>query len=93
MFACVTHVGCLPASSLTRISSLHVVYCIVNRVVAALVVGSLWVGDMAPAPFLEMEVHLCYCSCCLNNMSAEELKQQLRLVVESLELYHCDVLK
>ena len=93
MFACVTHVGCLPASSLMRISSLHVVYCIVNRVVAALVVGSLWVGDMAPAPFLEMEVHLCYCSCCLNNMSAEELKQQLRLVVESLELYHCDVLK
>jgi hypothetical protein len=60
--------------------------------VAALVMGSLWVGDMAPAPFLDMEVHLCYCSYCLN-MSAEELKQRLRLVVKSLELYHCDILK
>lgn len=93
MFACVTHVGCLPASSLTRISSLHVVFCIVNRMVAALVMGSLWVGDMATVPFLEMEVHLCYCSYCPNDMSAEELKQRLRLVVKSVELYHCDILK
>jgi len=93
VFACVTHVGCLPASSLTRISSLHVVCCIVYRMVAALVMDSLRVGDMAPAPFLEMEVHLCYCSYHPNNMSAAELKQRLRLVVKSVELYQCDILK
>jgi hypothetical protein len=61
--------------------------------VAAFVVGRLWVGDMAPAPFVEMEFHLCFCRYCLNKISAEELKQRLRLVVRSVELYHCDILK
>jgi hypothetical protein len=53
---CVTSVGCLPACSLTKISSLHVVPCIVHIMVALLDVRHSG-HDLAPVPSLNMEVH------------------------------------